>query len=623
MSKQFSKTGITVIAMLFTFIIVGLHAQVTDQTIRFSTPRVDLLFQPPLRSGFNAEHPLEIELPQLNLAVNMMENYLQYLVKLQKVATGTRLQLFYAPGQSSDGIEQNPNLIKLSDTGMNQLLQKVNRLLSEKSTTDTAYLLENADSLLNIPDNFSRTQCDIASKLQMANISSFKDSLEPDTEIAVANADLIFSTRPFKNSNRIFVFSELNNVCSASVLLAPSRKWYANLRPTGDGRFLAFTDNNEPMVIKVGTKEPTRLFPNKNVLMMSMQWSSTERLLAGMVLDLDTQQRHFFVFDAEKMAMLELASLAELEENYLYAHPYWAPDGKKILLTTGRKITLIDSGNKKIYNNITSLPNEVAEIIWSPDSQSFAVVEIIGQVRSKTVFDDYDLRHSVLHRFRINEDFSVTEDHAQRIQSRHTIKLVSFWTQDRVLYLEGRLMSKKLNTPAWDLSKTFNAFLTPPPTKSISKEEASKIKKIEPTELPMKFLFVFRNLDGKFNNVYDAGYAHTNHAYSDSFHNLWFIGLRKPEEFSSQTSSYNLRFAPYPFPEYNHMLLTEFSASKIEKLVMFLQDYNLRIARLSPDSQKLFVLANFCGPLNIWEGNLRLITEGLSGNLSAQEANSD
>ncbi len=613
MNKSSNKTNVRLIAIFVLLLVNTLAmAQITDQTIRFSTNKIDLLFQPPLRSGFNAEHPLEIELPQLNQAVNLMENYLQYLGKLQKIATGTRLNLFYAPGQSTDGFDENPNLIKITDTGMNQLLQKVNLYLGEKSTTESNYLLENAESLLTIPDNFSRRHCDIALKLDMSNISSFIDSLEPDTELAVANANLVFTTRPHKNTNRILMFSELNDVCSASIILSPSRKWYANLAPTNDGRFLAFTEDNEPMIVKIGEKTGTRLFPDRKTLMMAMRWSPTKPVLAGMVLDLDSQQRLFFAYDAENSKMLSFTGIEELGQNYLYANPYWAPDGNRLILTNGRSMSLVNIDARRIYNNIHSLPNEISELIWSPDSKSFAVVEIIGQVRSKTIFDDFDLRNSILHRYRLSDDGKVTEDHAQSIHSRNTIKLVSFWTQDRVLYLEGHLISKKLNTPFWDLSKSFSAFLSPPPGQSIAKEDAAKIKKIDPVSLPMKYLYVFRNLDGKFINVYDAGYAHTNHAFCQDFHNLWFIGLRKPEGLEITNNSFNLRFSPYPFPEQNHFIFSEFSAAKTEKLVKFLQDYNLRIARLSPDNQKLFVLSNFCGPLNVWEGDLRKMTEGLS-----------
>lgn len=588
-------------------------AQITDQTIRFSTSRVNLLFQPPLRSGFNSEHPVEIELPQLNMAVNLMENYLQYLHKLQKVATGTTLQIIYAPGQSSESWDENPRLIKLSDPGINQILQKVNQYLADQPLTEKTYLLDNAESLLTIPDNYSRRTCEIAGKLELANISSFIDSLEPDTEIAVATGDLVYSTRPHRASNRIFAFSELNDVCSASIILGPARKWYANLRPSPDSRFLAYTDDFEPMLVKIGEKTGIKLFPERKTLMLSMQWSPKAAVLAGMVLDLNSQERLFFAFDAEKGKMLDFSGIENLGANYMYAPVFWAPGGRRLIMTSGRQINLVDLDSKKIHKSITSLPNEISELVWSDDSQSFALVQIIGQARSKNVFDDYDLRKSILHRFRINADMSVSEDHAQRIESRNTIKLVSFWTMDRILYLEGRLMSKKLNTPFWDLSTSFNAYLTPPPGKSISKEDAAQLKKVEPLMLPMKFLYVFRNLDGKFSNVYDAGYSHTNHVYSDEFNNLWFIGLRKPEEITSETQTFNLRPSPYPFPENNRHIFTDYSAAKVEKFVKFLQDYNLRISRISNDNRRFFFLANFCGPLNIWQGTLPTLVEGLSG----------
>ncbi|GAB4270705.1 MAG: hypothetical protein Kow0029_07700 [Candidatus Rifleibacteriota bacterium] len=590
------------------------YAQITDQTINFSTPKLDMVFQPPFRSGFNSEHPLEIELPKLNLAVNLLENYMQYLLKLQKIATATSLQIIYAPEQSSEAWNENTNLIQLKDTGLNHILTKVNSYLSEKSTTDKLYLLDNAETLFNIPDQFARKECKIAEKLDLVNLSRFLDSLEPDTYAAIGKDDVVYSTRPFKTGNRIVIISEQGDVCSASIILGPGNKWFSNLRPSATNEFLAFTEDFEPMVMKLRNKKIKKLFPDQKTLMLSMEWSSSLPVLAGFVLDLDTQDRHFFLYNAEKEAMLELKNTKELNQNYLYSWPYWSPDGKKLILTSGRKINIVDIEAKRAFPNVTSLPNEIAELIWSSDTKSFAVVEIIGQARSKTVFDDFDLRKSILHRFRINDNMSVTEDHAQRIESRNTIKLVSFWTLDRVLYVEGRLISKKLNTPFWDLSKTFSAFLTPPPTVSIAKENAKNIQKLEPVSLPMKYLFVFRNLDGKFKNVYDAGYSHTNHLFTAEQNNLWFIGLRKPEDLIEQKTTFNIRSAPYPFMDKNKFIFSEVPANKMKKFVKFLEDYNLRYTRFGDHDKNVYFLANFCGPLNIWRGNFRQMIEALSEN---------
>lgn len=615
MNKRKSNFSTVLLLLLACFTLLNqlhLSAQITDQTISFSTPKVDLVFQPPLRTGFNSDHPMDAEVAQLNLAVNLFENYMQYLLKLQKISTGTSLHFIYAPEQSSESWNDNPNLITLNNTGLNQILSKVNSYLSQKETTDTSYLLDSAETLFNIPDQYSRKECKVASELELTNISAFIDSLEPDSEMVIGSSRHTYSTRPFKNSNRMLMFSEENNVCSASIILEQGQSWYANLRPSTDNRFMAFTEDNEPMVMSIKTKNPVKLFPEQKTLALSMEWSPKFPLISGMVLDLDSQERHLFIFDAEKNKMLEVEGISNLQSNYLYSWAHWSPDGKKIVFTSGRQLSLINTETKKAYPNITSLPNEISEFIWSTDSNSFAVVEIIGQARSKTVFDDFDLRKSILHRFKFNSDNSVTEDHAQRIESRNTIKLVSFWTLDRVLYVEGRLISKKFNTPFWDLSRTFSAHLTPPPSVSISKGDADKVKKIVPVNLPMKYLYIFRSLDGKFSNVYDAGFAHSNHIFSGDQNNIWFIGLRKPDDLKEQKITFNFRSAPYPFMEINRFVFTEFPGPKMERFVKFLEDYNLRVTRFSDDNSKVFFLANFCGLMNIFEGDFRQMVEGLS-----------
>jgi dipeptidyl aminopeptidase/acylaminoacyl peptidase len=589
----------------------GLLAQITDQTVQFNTPKVNLVYQLPIRSGLNSSNPVEIELPQLNLTVNLFENYMQYLLKLQKVATGTSLKIVYAPEQSLESWNKDESIINLSDTGLNQTLTKVNKFLAKKSGTDKNYLLDSADTLFNIPDQFSRIECGIAENLQLANISTAIDSLEPDCEVAINSEKLIFSTRPYKNNNRIFIYSEKNDVCSASMLLGPGLGWYANLRPSADEKFLAYTENFEPYVLNLADKKSHKLFPDKSMRMLSMEWSPVFSWLAGMVLDLESQQRTFFVFDTQQNKLLSIKNVEKLGQNFLYAWPYWAKNGKKIIMTSGRHINLVDVENSIAYPKVTSLPNEIVELVWSENSKSFAVVEVIGQTRSTTVFDDFDLRKSILHRFDLSDDFKAYEDHAQAVDSRNTIKIVGFWTLDRVLYLEGHLKSQRLNVPMWDLSKQFSAYLTPPPSEPRSRSDELPAKKEEPSRLPMKYLYVFKSLDGKFKNVYDPGFVHTNHLYVSEQSTLWFVGLRKPEEISL-SACFNLRGAPYPFIERNKVIFSEMPASKMHNFVKFLQDYNLRFARFTPNNQRLVFLANFCGPLNVWTGNFRTIIEGLA-----------
>ncbi|HAE38470.1 MAG TPA: hypothetical protein DCG57_07510 [Candidatus Riflebacteria bacterium] len=52
-------------------------------------------------------------------------------------------------------------------------------------------------------------------------------------------------------------------------------------------------------------------------------------------------------------------------------------------------------------------------------------------------------------------------------------------------------------------------------------------------------------------------------------------------------------------------------AGKMLLLLKFLEEYNLRIVRFNSDISRMFMLANFSGPLNLWSGGLKKIVEGL------------
>ena len=173
-------------------------------------------------------------------------------------------------------------------------------------------------------------------------------------------------------------------------------------------------------------------------------------------------------------------------------------------------------------------------------------------------------------------------------------------------------MSKRLNTPYWDLSKTFNAYLTPLPAAAASRDKEITTAQTTPQLLPLQYLYVFRNLDGKYINVYDAGFDHSNQIYVDSFTNVWFIGLRRPEEVQQRTSIYSLRLFPYPFIENNVAVFSDIGAIKMESLLKFLQDYNLRAIGFNSDISRIFMLANFSGPMNLWSGDLIKLIDGLT-----------
>ncbi len=614
--KNHRATLMTARFLFLVFLILCgtlLQAQKTDQVINFNTSKVELIFQPPMRSGFNSPHPLQIEVPRLNLVVNLIENYLLYLLRLQKISPESKVTMIYAPEIAVEDWNEESKRIRLKDTGINHVLQQVNQQLREQEGTEKNFLLDSADNLFTIPDQLPRKTSKIAVRTELINHSSFQKSLEPDTDFCIIDENRVVTARPYKRSNRLFIMTDSNGVCSSSMLLDQSNTWYGNLSASADGSFIAFTDGKKPLVMPLDGGEPVPLFPELNdPVLLDMRWSPENTQLAGMILDNKTQERHFFIFDATAGKMVGSSLTGELPANYLNSFPCWSPDGNRLLMTSARDVHLIDLKKKSVQAGILRLPHEIGEIIWSEDGGSFALLEIIGQARDRYLFDDLDYRKTVLHRYRINDDMSIVEDHAQRIESRNTIKLVSFWTSDRVLYLEGRLMSKRLNTPFWDISKSFNAYLTPAPSTSAARDNTVSTAQTSPQLLPMQYLYVFRNLDGKYINTYDAGFSHCNHIFVEAFTNVWFIGLRKPEEFRQESNVFSHRHFPYPFMENNIAVFSDIGSSKMETLLKFLQDYNLRAIDFNSNITRLFMLANFSGPMNLWSGDLPKLVEGLN-----------
>ena len=198
-------------------------AQESETTVSFRTSYIELVFQPPMRAGINSANPSNIEVPRLNLLVNLFENYLQYLNRLQKIATGTSLRILYAPDQSLELGTDDSKVIRLRETGLNTTLSQINQFLKDRSGTDANYLLESADSLFTIPDQFPRPTSIVAMRTDLINHSSFQKSLEPDTDFCVVDDNRVITTRPFQRSNRLFMMTDADDVCRSEMLLGQSR----------------------------------------------------------------------------------------------------------------------------------------------------------------------------------------------------------------------------------------------------------------------------------------------------------------------------------------------------------------------------------------------------------------
>jgi WD40 repeat protein len=594
-----------IIILFLLTIQTAVFGQIPDKNISFYTANVELTFQPPLQKSFNSQHPLYKETPRINLTLNLFDNYVEYLKKINKISSRTRLHILYAPEIVSDELDDNLKLIKIHELGYNHILQKINEYLMLHKETDPAYLLDTAKALFEITKTSECKISDIANRVNLVNISADETCLEPDSDFCIINNQQIATLRPTIQNNKIYLFTNTENGYFSEILLNNSSEYFENISASSDGNYLAFTSNFTPTVIDLNTKKILSIFPeNNNKIILSMEWAPNKPILAGMVLDKVTQERSIFIYDA-KLGKNICGQKTKLPENQLYAHPYWAPNSSKIVFASVKGLHLVDLAKDRVVPNLIYTLGTITEVLWADEADAFAIVELIGQTRNHYEFDDLDFRKSILRKYNLNENNEASEDQAQKVESRNTIKLVSHTKNDRVIYLEGRLASKRLDRTLWDLSRVFKAYMTPFSTETLRREEQGRQISYEPTELALEYLYVFKNMNGKQNLVFDAGNNHSNHLYLDKQTNYWFIGLRDVNKLNEYENIYNHRSFPYPFSESNYFVFSSLEKAEILALTQFLEAYNLRHFKLLDNCAELMIIANFNGPMSIWRGKTR------------------
>lgn len=606
------KAFFALVPCCFILAFCGVLAAQNDQSVTLITPSIEFLFQPPARISASSKHRLDIEMPRVNMAVNLAENYLQYLLCLKKIKKGTRLKFVYAPDSDNAGAETfGSDVIAISELGLNGILTKINEVLKNRETTDKDSLLDGAATLFSISDKYQRLSSKIADKINLKNLSSSPRSLEPDSEFALTNKECAVVTRPYLTNNRLFKITQNSEgEYQTEQLLGQAKEWYENLTPSKVGNYLAFTDGAKPMVLFNGMARA--IFGNKDVILLKMAWSPTEPYLAGMVIVSETQNRLFFVYDAKENKLIDCGDdEIKKESDYFNALPYWSDDGKKIILTSCSAVHLIYPHERRAVINALRLNGEIAELMWASNSKAFALVEIEGQARNRYKFDDLDFRQSVLRSFSIDEKGIITEDQAQKTISRNTIKLVGFYNDEQILYLEGHLMSKRLPSPVWQLHHDFRAYLTPKRAAATARGSVPPEICVTKIRIPINYLFVYKNIDSKYQNIYDSGFKHSNYAHVKDFNNVWVIGLKKPIKMPHQNASFNYRRLPYPFLEKNICVFSGAPFDKIKQFMKFLEEYEIRSFVFNQDTSKLYMLANFEGPLNLFCADKQEIFEKL------------
>ncbi len=578
-------------------------ARSAEGDITFNSPNVRLVFQTPI-AAVSGSRSLGQEISLLNLMVNLLENYLQYLSKMGKIAPETKIQIQYSPRGEDTLVTKNQ--VFLDSLGPNALLEKVNQFLKRDPRTARSALLDSGPSLLSIRDQLPRREDTFEAQLGFQNLSGRLVSLQPEQEFALIGNREAVCIRP-DLGEKANMLVRLSRDGSGTVMISRGTGLFENLEAHRDGRYLAFSEGDALKVTDLVASRTSEVFPEGKKTVLDMAWSPRGCFLAGVVVDKFSADREIFIYDASGSQLLDLpGKQSGIEGDYQFAYPFWAPDGRKLFFTDGERIHLIDLSSRKVIPAVFEVaggmapPRAIGEILWAPDSMSFAIVEVLGQARDKAEFDDRDFWGSVLRRFRLNPVGQAVEDLEQTYVSSETLKLVGFWNLDRVLFLEGRLRGQRVPSALWDLKPVFAAHLTPtsPPPGSPPDQSIGII------DIPIDYCFVLRNLDGKFKNVYDEGLGKWNLGYDTRMMNFWIIGVKPPPGYPSWNETYNLRQSPFPFQERNQVLFPACPAEKVRSLVKVVESYNLRSLEFSPDLSTVFFLSNSRGPLTLWAGDL-------------------
>ena len=618
LKRSFTYLKNLTFSVIFSFLFLLLFlpspvlAQKTQDTaIKFIAETTEFHFYAPMRSGYASLHPLRKEVPRINLMVNLINNYLNYLIKLNKLELKRPLKIVYAPELTPSQEDMALDHVKIYDLGLNGLLQAVNRHLQKHEKVDLSALIETVDALSLIQDvSPPKKLAESLARMELKNLSLCRTSLEPEKDFCHIAENNFITVRPDKLTDKIFLLSKTSDITSGEILLGNADSDYANLQLSANKRYLAFTDALKPKVYDLEKYVPQDIFASKsNKILLQYAWSPTEPLLIGMTLDTKTEARSVFVYNAETQKLSD-ANFAKLPEAALYAWPLISPQGSYAAFTSANAVHLIDLKKMRVLPFLISVRNTIVEFIWSEDETSFAFVEVEGQSRDRHLFDDFDFRGSVIRAYRLDPaTFSVVEDRAQTIQSRNTLRLIAFNHENRFLYLDGHLSIFSYAANITDLTTFFSAYLSPHPISSQVTSSAS-ISEIESQKLDLKYLYVFKNLLRQDANIYDAGLNGKNQLYQDKYQNLWILGLDLPETIKQATRTFSTRFFPYPYQGANQVYFSGEPKESAAAFLNFLNFYKIKKFDITNDCQSLNMLADFNGQLSLWTGEIKKITGG-------------
>ena len=273
---------ITVLTIYFAGIPFAqkLMAQDNNSSIIFYSSNIEVAYHQPFRNGYKSNHPSYIEVPRINHILNTLQNYVNYLKKLNRISRNPKIKLNYTPDSILESDTQLKRIIVINDLGLNNILTLVNDYLINYDFAKREDLIESVDGLLSIPDSDITKPTNFSNSVYFKNLSLAIPSNEPDTSYVIVDNETVLTTRPGKKTNLIYRLS-LSNPDGSGVYSEEANIWYQNMTPSYDGKYLALTDGLNPYIIKLQEKKTKPLFTNNNsqITLLKCAWSPNSYLI--------------------------------------------------------------------------------------------------------------------------------------------------------------------------------------------------------------------------------------------------------------------------------------------------------------------------------------------------------
>ena len=204
-------------------------AQEDKSSIVLYNSNVEFSYHQPFRNSYKSNHPSYIEIPKLNHILNLLQNYIQYLKKLNRVKGNPNIKINYAPDAVLDEDKPQTRIIKINDLGLANILQKTNHYLIEYGFVSPENIIDSVEGLYSLQENDITKPSNFSKSSYFRNLSMQIPSNEPDTEYELSQ-QFVLTTRPSQKTNKIYKLSFDKEKKESGVFSEEAKIWFQNFK---------------------------------------------------------------------------------------------------------------------------------------------------------------------------------------------------------------------------------------------------------------------------------------------------------------------------------------------------------------------------------------------------------